>query len=41
MKEKNTPIASAMNLIKDIKQIIETGRATAYSTVNATMIATY
>ena len=41
MKEKNTPITSAMNLIKDIKQIIETGRATAYATVNATMIATY
>lgn len=41
MKGKSTPITSSTDFIKDIKHIIEAGRTTAYSAVNATMIVTY
>ena len=38
---KNTQSSSLSNLIADVKQIIEKGRAAAYSAVDAMMISTY
>ena len=39
--EEKTIITIHANVVDDIKQIINNGRATAYASVNSTMIATY
>ena len=39
--EEKTIITIHANVVNDIKQIINNGRATAYASVNSTMIATY
>ena len=39
--EEKTLITIHANVVDDIKQIINNGRATAYASVNSTMIATY
>jgi hypothetical protein len=39
--EEKTIITIPANVVDDIKQIINNGRATAYASVNSTMIATY
>ena len=42
MKEdKNITVTNITQVVNDIKQIIDAGRTTAYSAVDATMIATY
>ena len=42
MTEKQTKnLPEGNNFISEIKHIIEAGRVAAYSTINATMIATY
>ena len=39
--QKNIQPSNVSSFIADIKQIVNTGRMSAYSAVNATMIATY
>lgn len=39
--ENNSLSQMTTNVVDDIKQIINNGRATAYAAVNSTMISTY